>query len=385
MVCGLMALGLVGCGVDPPTGEALRTGSEQDTDAPAPASDATSTSGSVSDVGTSSNMRDASGPSTGDRDGESFGDYLDGGDDRDSERDRSGGGPPYPIVLAHGFSGFEHLSDLEALPYYYNVEETLEKEGETVFVSEVDPFNDSYERGRQLKREVEGFLEQTDADKVHLIGHSQGGLDARYVAHERPELVASVVTIATPHEGTQLSDIALGLIDHPMFRQTVDAMTRLFGEVIYDDVGETSSAAKALEQFSEEGIDTFNREITDRPGVFYASIAGRTDYHLGITECRPDDAPSFIEEWEHEGDTTETLFQLTENILNGPTYPGFPNDGLVRVSHAKWGRFLGCIPADHLDQVGQIAGAPPGPLNDWDHVEFFKQLVDWLHRREQQP
>jgi triacylglycerol lipase len=295
----------------------------------------------------------------------------------------STGGPPYPIVLAHGFSGFEHLTDLEALPYYYNVEKALEAEGETVFVSEVDPFNDSYERGRELVGEVEQFLSTVDADKVHVIGHSQGGLDARYVAHERPDMVASVVTIATPHEGTQLSDIALGFIAHPMFQQTVDAMTRLFGRAIYDEAGETSSAVAALKQFSDDGIEEFNRKITDQPGVFYASIAGRTDQHLGWTECRPSNAPPFIEKWEHDGDTTGALFQLTESVLNGPAYPGFPNDGLVRVSHAKWGRFLGCIPADHLDQVGQIAGDPPGPLNDWDHIDFFKHLVDWLHRREQ--
>ena len=29
-----------------------------------------------------------------------------------------------------------------------------------------------------------------------------------------------------------------------------------------------------------------------------------------------------------------------------------PNDGLVTVESARWGTFMGSIPADHLDQVG---------------------------------
>jgi len=41
---------------------------------------------------------------------------------------------------------------------------------------------------------------------VNLIGHSQGGLDVRYVAAVRPDLVASVTTIGAPHQGAQVAD-----------------------------------------------------------------------------------------------------------------------------------------------------------------------------------
>ena len=30
-----------------------------------------------------------------------------------------------------------------------------------------------------------------------------------------------------------------------------------------------------------------------------------------------------------------------------------PNDGLVAISSAQWGTFRGCIPADHMEQLGQ--------------------------------
>ena len=30
-----------------------------------------------------------------------------------------------------------------------------------------------------------------------------------------------------------------------------------------------------------------------------------------------------------------------------------PNDGLTAVASARWGRFRGCVPADHMEQLGQ--------------------------------
>lgn len=38
--------------------------------------------------------------------------------------------------------------------------------------------------------------------KVHLIGHSLGGVIARSVAHQRPKDIASVITLAAPFRGT---------------------------------------------------------------------------------------------------------------------------------------------------------------------------------------
>ena len=53
-------------------------------------------------------------------------------------------GPPYPIVLAHGFFGFEDFAGAGFLTYYYDVKEHLAQQGETqVFTPAVDPFNHS--------------------------------------------------------------------------------------------------------------------------------------------------------------------------------------------------------------------------------------------------
>ena len=57
-----------------------------------------------------------------------------------------------------------------------------------------------------------------------------------------------------------------------------------------------------------------------------------------------------------------------------------PNDGLVTVKSARWGRFLGCIPAAHLEEVGQPLGVAPGSVGDvkFDHLVFFRRLVAFL-------
>ena len=44
-----------------------------------------------------------------------------------------------------------------------------------------------------------------------------------------------------------------------------------------------------------------------------------------------------------------SYFLLTHSYIEGVEGD---NDGLVSVESAKWGEFLGVLPADHIDQVG---------------------------------
>ena len=46
-----------------------------------------------------------------------------------------------------------------------------------------------------------------DAEELHFVGHSMGGLVARaYIAAHRPERLGRVVTIGTPHGGSEVAD-----------------------------------------------------------------------------------------------------------------------------------------------------------------------------------
>ena len=190
-----------------------------------------------------------------------------------------------------------------------------------------------------------------------------------------------MVTVSAPHRGTLIADIILEIVEHDLFRDIVDEIVKLFGKALYDEAGEETSMFEALEQFSEPGIEKFNRQIDDQPRVYYASVAGRTDGHLGESWCDNGEAPPFIRRWKDQGDPVDPLLSLTESVLDGVGSRDRPNDGLVRVQDAKWGDFLGCIPADHLDEVGQLVGDSPGGDNDWSHRQFYVDLAAYLHRR----
>lgn len=288
-------------------------------------------------------------------------------------------GPPYPVVLAHGFFGFEDFAGVGFVDYFYKVKDNLAKNGETnVHTPAVDPFNDSTIRGAQLAAFIEELLDETGYEKVNIIGHSQGGLDARVVAHEHPEWVASVWTFATPHHGTPVADVVLRLTPSDRFHDLLDALVRLVGRSLWEEIDGGTSLATALQQFSTPGISAFNAKYTDSPGVDYFSLTGRSRRSLALSECQSKDAPSFITDHKYTADPITPLFSVFGAYLSTTELGGSPNDGLVRVKDAKWGTFLGCVPADHLDEIGHLLGASPGLGNNWKYQSFYVDLVKLL-------
>jgi triacylglycerol lipase len=201
------------------------------------------------------------------------------------------------------------------------------------------------------------------------------------VAHDHPEMVASVVTLQTPHHGTPIADIALEVVDDPALQDVLDLLLQIVGQAVYDEVGAETSLAAALGEFSEAGVQAFNAAYPDQPGIYYASVAGRSDYHRGGSDCEVANAPAFISAWNDERDPIDPLFSVTEALLDGGLTNPYPNDGLVRARDAKWGEFLGCIPADHMDQIGQLFGDSPGIGNDWDYLDFFVALVSHIRSK----
>lgn len=289
-------------------------------------------------------------------------------------------GPPYPIVLAHGFVGFEDFAGAGYLSYFYNVKQSLAESGELVYTPAVDPFNDSTYRGAQLLARIQDILAETGHEKVNIIAHSQGGLDARVVAHERPDLVASVVTIATPHGGSKIADVALRLIHDDRLQDLLDDLLQTIGAPLYDEIGNETSVFDALEQFSQPGIEAFNARYSDAPGVFYASFGGRTDRADGGRDCMAEERPPFVAEFDDALDPVHPLLSLTETILDGGLADSIPNDGMVRARDSRWGRFWGCLPADHFDEIGQLFGQNPGDGNRWKYIDFYRAVIQRLRQ-----
>ncbi|MGY3174579.1 triacylglycerol lipase [Pseudomonas sp. TE12234] len=111
--------------------------------------------------------------------------------------------PRYPLVLVPGMLGFVRLL---LYPYWHGIISALRQGGAVVIAVQVSPLHSSEVRGEQLLARIEEILRETGAEKVNLIGHSQGSLTARYAAAKRPDRVASVTSVAGPNHGSELAD-----------------------------------------------------------------------------------------------------------------------------------------------------------------------------------
>ncbi|GFM68657.1 triacylglycerol lipase [Pseudomonas cichorii] len=109
----------------------------------------------------------------------------------------------YPLLLVPGLLGFVRLL---VYPYWFGIIKALERGGATVIPVMVSGVNSTEIRGEQLLKVVEKTIRETGVSKVNLIGHSQGALTVRYVAAKRPDLVASVTSVAGPNHGSELAD-----------------------------------------------------------------------------------------------------------------------------------------------------------------------------------
>ncbi|GFM82970.1 lipase [Pseudomonas cichorii] len=109
----------------------------------------------------------------------------------------------YPLLLVPGLLGFVRLL---VYPYWFGIIKALERGGATVIPVMVSGVNSTEIRGEQLLKVIEKTIRETGVSKVNLIGHSQGALTVRYVAAKRPDLVASVTSVAGPNQGSELAD-----------------------------------------------------------------------------------------------------------------------------------------------------------------------------------
>jgi triacylglycerol lipase len=275
---------------------------------------------------------------------------------------------PYPIILVHGFAGFQGIGPLT---YYFQVADDLRRRGEVVYDPELPPFAPPATRAPVLAAAVRRALAETGRSRVVLIAHSQGGLDARYLIStlDHGDRVAALITVATPHRGTRLGDAFAGIIPG-INLGVLDAVATAIGAV-YNGAPGRAELRTTLAALSERDAVAFNANNPDDPRVRYYSVAGRSNRRDGRAVCGDAlvaDNPTLV-------DTPFPLLAPLTAFLEGNDPTHLVNDGLVTVQSARWGTFLGCVPADHFDEVGQIAHQGPDRNSGFDHIALYRDLV----------
>ncbi len=252
----------------------------------------------------------------------------------------------YPIVLAHGMSGFDQLFGI--YQYFYGIPHALAKGGAEVYVTEVPQFNSTEARGEVLLAQVEEILAISGAEKVNIIGHSHGGLDARYVASVAPELVASVTTVGTPHGGAELATFLRGNLSQGGF---TEAVLGFFADSLGDILSLLSGTSNAqdsiaaLESLSADGAAAFNAV---HPAGLPDSWCGEGDY-----------VANGVRYYSWSGDRALTnVLDVTDGPLGlSSLIYSEDNDGLVGVCSSHLGKVIrDDYRLNHLDEVNQGFG-----------------------------
>lgn len=116
-----------------------------------------------------------------------------------------------PVLLVHG------LVDNRSI--FAAMRRSLRRRGfASVCTWNYSPMLDDAARGAaDLGRQIERICAQTGHDRIHVVGHSLGGLVARYHLQRQDgaQRIRSLVTLGTPHQGTVLAH----LLPTPLVRQ----------------------------------------------------------------------------------------------------------------------------------------------------------------------
>jgi triacylglycerol lipase len=298
----------------------------------------------------------------------------------------------YPIILHHGFNASSTNSWS-----FYRVKEALERDGHTAVVTEVEPFAGVPTRARRLAGLVDAAIADACAArsmstatcattmKVNLIAHSMGGLDARYLAATlgyAPK-IASITTISTPHRGSGVADVGLGILpDQGRFADVVNHLAGCFGRTFTrEELTTNTDVHAALESLSTANAPAFSAANPDQPGVSYQSWAGVSRAIGGPRTAAGRAEVLAACDGLYRGDPGRADFMAASLVAGSFAVGDGPQDGMVTVPSAKWGTFRGCFPADHLDEVGQAHKTGPNTYTGFDHLAFYRTVASELAAR----
>jgi triacylglycerol lipase len=182
-----------------------------------------------------------------------------------------------------------------------------------VITASVPPSGSIEERAFKLGQDI---ASKADGKSVNIIAHSMGGLDARYMIsrlHPENVEVLSLTTIASPHRGSSFADFC--------FEEIGDRLPHFYK--FFDRIGVSTGAFNQLTR--KFMIEEFNPKTPNVKGVRYFSYGATVQPSYWSAFYRP-----------------QKIVQKLEG----------PNDGLVSVESAKWGKYKGTlVDVSHLDLI----------------------------------
>lgn len=261
----------------------------------------------------------------------------------------------YPVVLIHGIA----LKDKTAINSYWGkIPEHLQALGCTTYFGGQNAYDSHKKNAEAIAQRIDLILTKHNTDKVNIIAHSKGGIEARYLitlpGYENK--VASLTTLCTPHRGSSIADLIFAETEKNHALKGILVMAASM-QAIY--IGDFYSAPyKAGKQLTTFYMEQFNKEVPDSEIVYYQSYSAR---------ILPGYEENFLKS------LSAVLYQ----------YEG-DNDGLTSVSSARWGNYKGLIletypeGLSHADVIDIFPGDPGLKHRIYD---FYIELVHDLKIR----
>jgi triacylglycerol lipase len=270
------------------------------------------------------------------------------------------------IILVHGILG---LGKIGSLSYFNGIEEHLQSRfGARILTVKLDPAQSIKERAEQLRAQILTGLKARfgessgldPAEATHIIAHSMGGLDSRYLLSPKNErnlapLITSLTTIGTPHRGSPLADFFFQFFDGANQAAVLKNKIRKTLEFF-----EISTAR--LHDLTTPVLHMFDRDYYDHSDVRYFWTAGIG--RSGSLKTANPLAPAY--EFIH---------------LQGKAKNERCNDGAVTLASAMHGEAIG-KPwlGDHFDLVGHdlnsVLFSPDDRPTGFNYLEKYDEIME---------
>jgi triacylglycerol lipase len=217
----------------------------------------------------------------------------------------------YPLLMIHGI-GFR---DLKFFNYWGRIPKSLKQNGAVIYYGNHHAWGTIENNAEEIKNKIVSMLNKNKYQKVNIIAHSKGGLDARYLIStlKMDNHVASLTTISTPHKGSELINFLNDKLKEKNYKK-IASLINAYAKILGD---KSPDCYNSSQQLHPEYIKIFNKNTPDSPKVYYQSYMGiikkiNKDKLLSI--------PYIIMKW-----------------MKGE------NDGLISLESSKWGNFKGCL------------------------------------------
>jgi triacylglycerol lipase len=229
------------------------------------------------------------------------------------------------IALVHGILGFDDTKGLAGglVKYWGGLDGYLRSQGAKVLTPGSSAANSLPVRSAQIKSALDTWMPANGCSKVHLVGHSQGGLVVRYMVSNLSfaSKTASVSTVNSLHKGAPMANIVLAVIPSWLQPFTNSALS-LLAKLVYRD-GRPQDVIAMGQSLTTTYVNSFNTSSPNVSGIKYYSYGSKMAWADLIQH---------------------PIMALTHPITwAGGIYYGLggSNDGVVPLTSQKWGTWKG--------------------------------------------